>query len=47
MPPGHADIATTLNVYTHLKYDDVEKEVREVEERLRKEGQACRNLPLE
>lgn len=35
---GHADIATTLNVYTHLKYDDVEKEVREVEERLRKEG---------
>ena len=35
---GHADIATTLNVYTHLKYDDVEKEVREMEERLRKEG---------
>ena len=34
---GHADIATTLNVYTHLKYDDVEKEVRELEERLRKE----------
>ncbi len=36
---GHADIATTLNVYTHLGYDDVEveKEVREVEERLRKE----------
>ena len=35
---GHADIATTLNVYTHLKYDDVEKEVKEMEERLRKEG---------
>ena len=34
---GHADIATTLNVYTHLGYDDVEKEVREIEERLRKE----------
>lgn len=34
---GHADIATTLNVYTHSGYDDVEKEVREVEERLRKE----------
>ncbi len=28
---GHADIATTLNVYTHLKYDDAEKEVRELE----------------
>ena len=34
---GHADIATTLNVYTHLGYDDVEKEVREMEVRLRKE----------
>jgi integrase len=31
---GHADIATTLNVYTHLKYDDVEKEVRELEKKL-------------
>ena len=31
---GHADIATTLNVYTHLKYDDVEKEMRGLEERL-------------
>ena len=28
---GHADIATTLNVYTHLKYEDAEKEVRELE----------------
>ena len=31
---GHADIATTLNVYTHLGYDDVEKEVREMEKKL-------------
>ena len=31
---GHADIATTLNVYTHLKYDDVEEEVRELEKKL-------------
>ncbi len=30
---GHADIATTLNVYTHLKYDDAEKEVRELEKK--------------
>ena len=28
---GHADIATTLGVYTHLKYEDAEKEVRELE----------------
>lgn len=32
---GHADIATTLGYYTHYKFDDVEKEVRELEERLR------------
>ena len=31
---GHADIATTLNVYTQLGYDDVEKEVREMEKKL-------------
>lgn len=30
---GHADIATTLNVYTHLKYEDAEKEVKELEKR--------------
>lgn len=30
---GHADITTTLNVYTHLKYEDVEKEVRELEKK--------------
>lgn len=31
---GHADIVTTLNVYTHLGYDDVEKEVRGLEKKL-------------
>lgn len=30
---GHADIATTLGVYTHLKFEDAEKEVRELEQR--------------
>lgn len=30
---GHADIATTLNVYAHLKYDDAEKEFKELEKR--------------
>ena len=30
---GHADIATTLNVYTHLKFEYAEKEVRELKER--------------
>lgn len=30
---GHADIATTLGVYTHLKFEDAEREVRELEQR--------------
>ena len=28
---GHADISTTLNVYTHLGYEDAEREVKELE----------------
>lgn len=28
---GHADIYTTMNVYTHLEYDDAEREVKELE----------------
>lgn len=31
---GHADIATTLGYYTHYKFNDVEKEVRELEKKL-------------
>lgn len=30
---GHADIATTLGVYTHIKYDDAEKEMKELEKK--------------
>ena len=33
---GHADIATTLGYYTHYKFNDVEKEVRELEEKMKK-----------
>jgi len=29
---GHSDISTTLNVYTHLKYDDVLKELTKLED---------------
>lgn len=31
---GYADIATTLGYYTHFKFNDVEKEVRELEKKL-------------
>lgn len=34
---GHSDIATTLGYYTHYKFNDVEKEVRELERRLSSE----------
>lgn len=34
---GYEDIRTTLQYYTHLSYEDVEKEMRELEEKLRKE----------
>ena len=33
---GHADIAATLNVYTHLKYEDAERKVKEMEKKKRK-----------
>lgn len=28
---GHSDIATTLGIYTHLKYEDAEKEIQEMD----------------
>lgn len=31
---GHEDIRTTLQYYTHLSYEDVEKEIRELEKKL-------------
>ena len=31
---GHSDIATTLGYYTHYKFNDVEKEVKELEKKL-------------
>lgn len=36
---GHADIATTLNVYTHLKLEDAKDELEQlkVREQLKKE----------
>lgn len=27
---GHSDISVTLNVYTHLNYDDAEEEMQKV-----------------
>ena len=28
---GHTDISVTLNVYTHLKLEDAEKEIKRLE----------------
>lgn len=30
---GHADIAATMNVYTHIKYEDAEREVKKLEKK--------------
>ncbi len=29
---GHSEISVTMNVYTHINYDDAEKELRRMEE---------------
>lgn len=31
---GHSDIGVTLNTYTHLDFDDIQKEMKEVCNRL-------------
>ena len=28
---GHSDISVTLNVYTHIKFEDAEKELKRLE----------------
>ncbi len=33
---GHADIRTTLQYYTHYEYEDVEKEIRGLEEKMKR-----------
>lgn len=34
---GHSSIEVTLNVYTHLKFDDAQKELEDMQEKIRKE----------
>ena len=29
---GHSDISVTMNVYTHISFDDAEEELRKLEE---------------
>ena len=29
---GHSDISVTMNVYTHISFDDTEEELRRMEE---------------
>ena len=37
---GHTDISVTLNVYTHLKLEDAEKEIKRLEN-VEKELKRC------
>ena len=32
VPYGHSDISVTMNVYTHVNFDDAEEELRRMEE---------------
>lgn len=39
---GHSDISITLNVYTHIKFDDAQKEVKLIQTRQQKEMETVR-----
>lgn len=39
---GHSDIGVTLNVYTHIKFDDAQKEVEVIQARQQKEMESVR-----
>ena len=39
---GHSDIGITLNVYTHIKFDDAQKEVEVIQARQQKEMESVR-----
>ena len=39
---GHSDISITLNVYTHIKFDDAQKEVELIQTRQQKEMENVR-----
>ena len=32
IPMGHSDISVTMNVYTHIGFDDAEEELKRMEE---------------
>ena len=32
VPYGHSDISVTMNVYTHISFDDAEEELKRMEE---------------
>lgn len=39
---GHSDISITLNVYTHIKFDNAQKEVELIQTRQQKEMEKVR-----
>ena len=36
---GHSDISVTMNVYTHIRFDDVEEELKRMEEFSKAQGE--------
>lgn len=43
---GHSDISVTMNVYTHINFDDAEKELRRMEEFRKAQAEVEKKKPV-
>ena len=42
---GHSDISVTMNVYTHINFDDAEEELRRMEEFMKAQAEVEKKKP--
>ena len=42
---GHSDISVTMNVYTHVNFDDAEEELKRMEEFRKAQAEIEKNPP--
>lgn len=42
---GHSDISVTMNVYTHINFDDAEEELKRMEELKKAQGEIEKQNP--
>ena len=43
---GHSDISVTMNVYTHINFDDAEEELRRMEEFRKAQAEVEKKNPV-